>query len=460
MKMFTATAAGVFDHPLRVLALSLAVGVVLVSSASVGAQEAELRPLEPAAEDTTLDADSEEYVGRPLAEERWQDREYGLSLRLPVGVRTASRTADDYQLRVADNDEMFLISVAVRRSRQALEIMDVVVHAQTQILGIHRSSELVDQYALDIEDARLGVLLYRLPHSNDDDAFHGQAIVQIDRHTFAFIEANSEWRHVAEVRPTFEAMVRTLELRGLQELQEQRARELRRTQAWRGELSLKELHEALIAEQTFRIVSEGEDIGWMRVEQEHVEEQSKPGIRVTVQSRVVTPQLNVDSRAVFFASDDEAMELWEVRTTHRPRDRGRGEEQTFVETGIRAGEDITITYDEPLDSRRKELKRPEEGYVPLAETWVLPQVLPNDVPATYGFYSYNPNEQALTYRTEEVAPLLSGYQVSTRLRPNAPALEAEFDSSRRMQSKQLSPQQSLVPATPEEIARRWRSGLR
>lgn len=455
----SASASGSFIQLLRAVPLALAL-LGLGLSTAAGQQQAEPQPLEPAPEDTTLDADSDDYVGRPLADELWRDREYGIAMRLPVGVRTVSRTADEYQLRVADDDETFLITVAVKRSRQALAIMDVVARAQTQILGIHRSSELVDQYALDIENTRLGVMIYRLPHSDKDDAFHGQAIVQLDRNTFAFIEANSEWRHVEEVRPTFEAMIRTLELRGLEELEQQREREIQRTEQWRRELKIEELHEALIPQQTFRIVSEDEDIGWMRVEQEQVEQQGKPGIQVTVQSRVMTPQLNVDSRAVFFSSDDDTMELWEVRTTHRPRQTGREQEQTYVETGIRAGSDITITYDEPLDSDRKELKQPAVGYVPLAETWVLPQVLPNDVPATYGFYSYNPNERVVTYRTEQVVPMLNGYELNTRLRPSSPELQAEFDAERRMQRKQLSPKQHLVPATPEEIARRWRGSQR
>ncbi|MEX2673633.1 MAG: hypothetical protein WD294_16155 [Phycisphaeraceae bacterium] len=398
----------------------------------------------------------EEYQGRPLAEDRWLDNEYGVSLRLPVGVRTVRRTGDSYQLRAADEEDMFAMGVVVKQSRRELRMTDVMAQAKTQVAGVHRTTELLEEYAMEVGGVDIGVVMFRLPDTEQDDAFFGQALVQIDPSTFAIIEISSSWGDADVVRPTFEAMIKTLELQGIDDLEEQRRKELERTQTWRRDLGITALHDALVEEQLFRIVEDGNDIGYMRMLQEQTEQNGKSGITVRVQSRVMISTFNIDSQAIFFASDDDTTELWEVRTTQRPQ-RGNGEEQTTVETGIRTGADIVVSHDRPLGSKRKELTRPPMGYVPLAETWVLPQVLPNDRPGTYGFYSYNPNEGGVTYRTEQVSPLLDGYTINSRLTPGGPELKATFDADRTMREKQLGPDRKLIPTTAQHINQLWRN---
>ncbi|RMD65938.1 MAG: hypothetical protein D6824_01745 [Planctomycetota bacterium] len=94
----------------------------------------------------------------------------------------------------------------------------------------------------------------------------------------------------------------------------------------------------------------------------------------------------VDSQSLFFLSFDRSREAWVVRMTVRQGDR----RANWTETGVREGDDIKVTADQPGSTPLlKHWKKPPQAYLSQVEVYLLPRILASKgVEASFGFYRY------------------------------------------------------------------------
>jgi len=420
---------------------------------------------------------------RPLGEQREYDRAWGLSLRPPQGTRVLRRTADDYLMRIEDEDGTFRLFLSVKRLKRPLTITQVLDAWQEQISRVHPTTRQGGRRELKVADRPAGVVYADVPRTRGEGRMVlGHGYVQMAPDTFALLEIESPIEHRPMATATFEAVLSTLELGGIEQVEADRTAAAQRALELHEKLTPKALHASLIEEQIFRIVeseagrSKGKDIGWMRVRQTVSERVEKRGVFVEVRARVFIEDQIYDSQAGYFVSDDRTYEDWSVKTTQRtnaraprpsatrPRDRTSrpaldDPTPTTTETGIRTSGAIEVRIDSPgRGAQTFSLTPPPTAYLSQAEAWLLPQIVPPDQPVTYGFYWYSPNHQKLVYRTDQVVPALDRFTLISRPAPNDPELRATYRGDRTLIEKNLSPTRKLVPTTAEQLRRIWPEG--
>lgn len=423
-------------------------------------------------------------TARPLSETREQERAWGLSLRPPQGTRVLRRTADDYLMRIEDEEGQFRIFLSVKRLKRAISIPQVLEAWQEQVSKVHETAQPLDRRELQVANRPAGVVYVEVPRTRGDGrVLLGQGYVQMTPDTFALLEVESPIEHRALASATFEAVLASVELAGVEQVEAERMAASQRAIEFQQALTPALLREALIEQQIFRIVETAEgggargskpnDVGWMRVRQGTAERVEKPGVYVEVQARIFIEDQVYDSLAGYFWADDGTYEDWSVKTTQRPagksprrkpdnrRPGGLSDDTTptATETGIRTGETIELRIDrQGSGAQTFSLTAPPTAYLSQAHAWLLPQIVPADQPATYGFYWYSSNQQKLVYRTDQVIPALDRFTLITRLAPNDPELRATYTSERTLIEKHLSATRKLVPTTPEQLRRIWPRG--
>lgn len=414
-------------------------------------------------------AAADEDKGRQLDETRWRDQAYGLSLRPPLGSRLIEQTGDAYLVRILDQQGRFQMAASVKRSRQRLTMDAVVGSISMQLKSAQPSAKKSDpvRQKVDGHDATVMYFTYPQP-AKGPDAIIGYCMVQMDAQSFAILELQCSADHAEQHIPTFERVIGSVEFTDQKELAKRREEAIERASQWlsrtRSPQRMKQLREQLREQQYFRILDGTKDIGYMRIRQAtetiDLARKKQPGIRVEIQSRLVKQnRTTIDTLAKFFLADDDTTELWTVTTTLRQPAPNRPEpiKQTFTETGLRSGTNINITVNGPRGADQLRFNRPKRGYLSQVEAKLLPQIMPTDRAATYGFYWYNSATNKLTYRTEQVTPALSGFVITTRLGPNAPALRATYDGNRRLVEQQLSATRKLVATDKQTIMRLWQN---
>jgi hypothetical protein len=394
-----------------------------------------------------------------LADEVWEDRAYGIRVRLPVDVTAKSQTGDDYLLRAADQHGQFTLALAVKRSNSILTLAKVADSARKQILSVQGTSDILEERNAAIM-GRPGVVIHaRMPLTTTGEQLLSQAIVQLDGQTFAVLEGRTAFGNRTNFQPVFDAVVASMEMDDPKVLDQRRQETLTAGHEWRTRVGIKALQTALLPEQLYRLVKDGQDIGYVRMRQGRGQREGFQGFEVEVQTRIVSGADNIDSLARFFLSDDDRAEFWTITTTKRPAAAAPAGAAagalTFVETGIRTDDEILISTDGPPGHKKNRLARPPVGYLSQVEAALLPQILPIDRPATYGFYFYNARDGRLTFRTDQVTPALTGFGLSTRLSPNDAPIRSMYTAQRVLVEKELGPGEKQLPTTAQELQRLW-----
>jgi hypothetical protein len=403
---------------------------------------------------------------RPLTDQRWHDRAYGLSFLVPQDMRVVSRTADTAAARVEDERRQLSISLHVKRSRSILTLKQVAQEAREQILSrISVNHILEEKTNLTLAGQPAATLYAQTKNGEGEDILLGQAILQLDPQTFAVMEVTSALKDYVPAHDTFEAVLASMQRMNPEQIAQQRAEQIKLGVEWRTELRSEQIHKALIPEQWFRILEGDKDLGYMRVRQNKANQAGKSGVAVEIQSRLAAGPHYYDTLAASFLADDDSVEMWKVTTTRRsiasrPNADAKAksqQEETYVETGVRAGEQITVNFDGPRQADKRKYARPEKGYLAQVEAWLLPQLLPIDRPGTYGFYFYASNNNAVGFRTDTVTPTLTGFTIATRLSPNDPELKATYNAKRQLIEKQLGEGRRLAPTSAAMIQQLWKN---
>ena len=412
-------------------------------------------------------------AGRELAEQREVDESWGLSLRPPVGTRVVRRTADRYLMRILDDDEKFQLLVSVRRSTRPVTIAEVFKAAEADLRRIHETTRRLDRRDLEIDGRAGGLVYFDMPQTRGDGRLLlGQAFVQLAPDTLGLLEIEADMQDRAMAAATFESVLGSLEL-DLEEVAAERMAAAQAASVFQAGLDRPTVHGSLIEQQLFRIVDlpargAGEperDIGWMRIRQGEAERVGNHGVAVEVQARFFIEDKTYDSLAVYFVSDDGRYEDWSIKTTQRGvaarpgRQRDGESTPTDIETGIRTGSTIDVRIERDGGAvQTLSFTRPEAAYLPQAHAWLLPQLLPADEPAVYGFYWYNSAHRKLVYRTDEIVPALDRFTLITHPAPSDPELRATYGADRQLIEKSLSATRKLIPTTAAELRVKWPRG--
>lgn len=394
---------------------------------------------------------------RELSKTRWRERAYGISLRPPVGTKMLQQTADQLLLRIADQEGAFTMSVDVKHARKPLKLKEVIGAAQRQMFRAQPVTEVLEIKIRKIAGRPGAVLYFRVPQADGHDALVAQALIHFAKKRIAVIDLKTPFKRREDFRPMFEAVLDTVKIVDPDVLNQRREAALERGRQWRRGLTLEQIHEALREEYYYRLIESGKDIGYIHVREYQTHAKGKPGVAIDVRSWIHLDKWTIHSVAHYFLSDDATRELWTIKTTRWPRGASSSStrSRTFTETGVRAGDRITVTIAGPAGHQVHKYTKPEVSYLSQVEARLMPRLLPVNHPATYAFYWYNSSKGAVTLRTDRVTPMLTGYTITTRPTPNAPAQTSAYTGDGRLREKRLPGDRKLIPADEQMIRKLW-----
>lgn len=398
--------------------------------------------------------------GSLLATERWREHSYGVSLRPPLGSRLLSRTADDAVVRIYGR-EGYTIRLYIKKSTIDLDIQDLVPQAIHQLGGAYPSATILEQKQIESSGLPGAVIYFRIPDRKRGAWVMAQAFVGLNTRAFVMLQLEVDAGQFNSIRPTFEAVLDSLEAQDPKDLDRLRAEQIEAGRAWREPLSARHLHKAIQPEQWLRITGKDADIGYMHIQQKTATEMGQRGVQVDIRSRIHLGDKSYDSISNFFVSDDNAHEFWSIRATVRTRNQPRGSPQassSWAETGVRSNDKITVSLEKPTGIEEHHWQRPLQGYLSQVELHMFDQLAAGHRDSKeMGFYAYYPRQQKLVYRTTQVESAPGGsFTIRTRPSPDQEQQVSHYDAQGRLVKRLLPEGRLILPATKQELALKWR----
>lgn len=426
-----------------------------------------------------------------LSADRWSEQSIGLSLRPPLGARLETTTGDEAVLRIT-GENRYQITVSIKRIQQNVAFLTLQQSVLKDVLNAQPSAEVKRQKEIQLELGEAAALYFVIPPQGKQKQpwALGQALVQVDSRTIVLLRLDTLAQQLDEVAPILEAMLHSLRIEDPKALAEKRKQQSEAGNRWHKAVTMDQRRSALIPEQWFRVLQDGKDVGWMRVDQYAITAQdlkggndkrkltspvTQPGIAVRIQARVLVGANAVDSLSEFYLSDDQASEIWSIRTTMRSKNEGtsaaaapgkdaKGKQLapqaiTATETGVRTGDEINIRRETPEDSsnQRYQLPRENEGYyVPQLDLHLLGQIIPRQA-GEVGFYAYFPGAAKMSFRTETFSVDGEGnLMIRSRPTPSQGEQISKYDRAGRLLERTLPGGQQLIPTTPQKLGQLWK----
>jgi YD repeat-containing protein len=398
---------------------------------------------------------------RELADERWTDQAYGLSLRPPIGTRLVQDATDEYLLRVIDDENRFAIGLKISEAGQQMSLQQIVETAEKQIREAQELTRTISKRITELAGRDAAIVYFQGPNAAGLPWLIGQAIVPIDGRNYAIIEIRCLYQFAGSYRPVFEAVLGSLQIADQRELARQRAQAIERGEQWLRSITIKDRHAALVDQQYYRVIENRRDVGYIRIRQaaedRPVAGESQHGIEVEIRMRMREGRLIADTSASMFLSDDQFTEIWEITTTYRrplaPEDEVA--QRTFVESGLRRGNRIEVRLARANEDETQTYERPAQGYLSLVDAQLIGQLLPRDRAGRYGFYWFNRQSATMTFRTDQVIPALSGYRLITRSAPNARPISSAYDADGNLLERNLTDGRRMIATDPQTILQIW-----
>lgn len=400
-----------------------------------------------------------------LATQRWHENATGLSLLPPRGAQQIDLTASGGLVRFVHPDG-FAIRVAMIEHELDLNLNSIKDAAFVELQMGARFVELIEESAPKYSghDARLAYL-----RSTARDAaitILGRAYVRIDERTIASIHLETSEQQFPAARATFEAVLESLQFADPTELAKVRMAWIRAGERWKSGLDRELLKKAMVAEQWFRVLEQGEDVGYTRIRHSLDTMLDLPGIKIEVDSRIVVGKDTYDTVSFFWESDDAKSELWSIRTARRslaaphpatPANVPPPPPAVVEETGLRSPDgNINVERRAPGKVDKFQWGVPRSGYASQVETHLIPTLVPRDGQQDLGFYAYSSNDTNLALRTLQVFPQQDGtYVVRERPAPDRAELVSTYDNRGRLVRRQMADGRLIVPATPEQMKKIW-----
>lgn len=436
-----------------------------------------------------------------LATDRWQDLAYGLSIRPPIGAIKTPWPIGTIRMRFLGSGG-YTIDLFVRSKRERnKDAIDpsafIVAHTDTVVDEFHwqintgegdvtlervetiaqKAMELVDPTAVMIDRTDLkpdgraaSVVYFKLsPRGTSSqkktvgDWVLGQAFMELKRNTFVVLRLQVDHAVFQNIRPIFEAMVRSIRLEDRRQLGIRRKQWIDRGRMWLELLDRKRLHQPAQTEQYFRIKRDKTDIGYIRLRRRDAREMQMPGIGIEIVASVNRSDKVYESQTQMFLSTDGEHEIWSIKTQARPLGpagravaaSGQGE-MARQETGVRSRDMIEITRDGPMGPMTRSWSRPPHAYISQVELQLIEPLLPRRQRQRMAFYAYHPDTGRVTMHTIRIVPTRDGtYQVYSRASLDHPDVISTYGPDGNLIHRNLPGGIVVEPATPQQIKRIW-----
>ena len=399
-----------------------------------------------------------------LSDQTWQEQTYGVSLRPPLGSKLYELSADDAVLRIV-GDPGYSIKVSVKQSSKEITLAMIRRIAIDQLGTIQPQATILGDQVIRPAGLPGSLLYFRFTDNQRKTWVLGQAFVQLNPNTVLVLQLDIGDSGFQGVRPIFEAVVNSVNVQDVKKLDEQNEVLIEAGQTWYETVEASRIEHLLVPEQWFRIVHESKDVGYMRIRQHKDSVMQKAGLRVDIQARVQVKDEYFDSLSNFFVSDDRKQEIWSIRTTRRPAHPGarpaqkvlEGGNDSWVETGLRDDELITVTRQHPGGRREHQWKKPPTGYLSQVEVHLLPAHMLTAPEGQMGFYAYFPTDGKVTLRTEHIQRGGDAVlKVTTKPAPGRGHQVSHYDSRGGLVKRELPDGRTILPATFREISARWK----
>ena len=414
-------------------------------------------------------------TGDPLAQHRWQDEAYGLSLRPPAGVTEIPGVGGDVAVRFKLG-ESYQIKVAIQNTEDPVELAELKKRGITKFAFVQPSASILTDEVTTVAGRPAVRVIYQVP-GKVQPWILSQTLMQIDPTIFAVFEIEADKAVYDANRDVFQAVFDSVQLADPEELNRMRQAQLAAGQAWLSSFTIEQLKAMAPPELWLRVIKDGKDVGYTRIQASDAKMLGDNGLRVVVQAHVVANNAAFDTISDFFRSDGDRTEVWEIRTTKRtidsprqglPSNAPKRRAQTWAETGLRAGGQITVNREIPTrvdlavggegQTKRDDAKwtTPPTAYVSQADLHVIYSLLPADRPQTLAFYAYHPASHKLVLRTLRVEPLANGaYRVHERMPPTFRPQVSTYNANGQLVQRVLGDGSIIMPATADQIKQIW-----
>jgi len=412
-------------------------------------------------------------VDKILSNKRWQEQSVGLSFLIPKEAKQVP-VAEPNVAGVFLGNPGYRLKVSLKRSPEAVSASAMGKFALVQFFETYPSAVVLSHQTVRCSGSAGTLSFFKVSGGDEGPAIvQGQLILQVgaDYKTFAVMTMISDAKFYDQVRPILESIAHSVKTADPKELDEYRSKLITRAKEWHQRIKASQRHAVLSKEPLLmRVIKDGKDLGFMRVDQYltteeqwrvrrtaisagrkpiQVEAKGRAGIAIEVRSRLYQDQANagrrthvVDSSSQFFLSDDGNFEMWSLISTIRPLQaaapvpgaqgvRGAGRrggppaargqnEVTASETGVREGNEITVTRqspeagitpdlwelpkDEPKDFQGQPEDQEAYCYIPQVDLYLLGKLLPRKN-VELGFYTYIPGAGRtgkVSLRTERI----------------------------------------------------------
>ncbi|MEM0982619.1 MAG: hypothetical protein AAGI17_01570 [Planctomycetota bacterium] len=163
----------------------------------------------------------------------------------------------------------------------------------------------------------------------------------------------------------------------------------------------------------------------------------------------------VDSRAVYFLSEDSTEELWTANNAIRLPEQ---EPDAWIEVGGRSGDTMTISV--TRGSASPVYVRPKiqgEGYASRVESFLLPELIhAAGLSGVHGFYSYDQSAETIRLRTDTITRSEDGAMTIKTVRAGGAEQVTQLDAQGRVTQTVLASGLVWEAITLDELLALWR----
>lgn len=380
----------------------------------------------------------------------WVDPVFGLSLVPPESaeVRTRPGNRELVRFTVPTGEQ---IVVRIKENRYKLSLAELFKRQRAELLAAVLNLIEVDEDDVlrKIDGREAAVRYYLLDQKDRADEALAIALVPLDAERFLDIRGIGTAQDFERLRAMFERTLATLRTPDLRALYRQRLIWLRRGDAMIDGVTSLELLERFQGEQWFRMLSDGEDVGFERVRIDRGQEMGVEGLRVRIDRTLRGTTSRRDRASAYFVSLDRREAFWSTRVTRRfgraMQGTPGGRAQSWSETGLRGptrvSEDLTInrinaTRELPTgEVDRETWPTPGNAYATVAERRLLlahraRQLARGEAAEKLAFYGYDEDSFAVTLQTADPVERSDGrIELHVRSSPEQPVERWVFDAA-------------------------------
>lgn len=446
----------------------------------------------------------------------FESRSGGISLQPPVGGRTIARPGDAEIVRFvyeADAAALIVTSTTLQQPRPltALTRPDAPAEGMLELAAAdlrrtHPAAQIVRQDLTNVGDGSVGMLVARYTVGTNS-FLSQQAIVQASDqlyYTLTYVTPGARPDAANDdVDPsersavdTFGAVLDSVRLLDRSQIKLDQDQRLYRTRAFYVNLSQQRLEAALLPQQWFRILKDGQDIGYLYTVEERAKLGGAPSVKVGLRSRTFDEQKRqVDAEAWLQMSADRKDEQWSrlsvvtdgKKKTHATEigtsDQAtrvvaerleRDQQVAGVKPGLRMVDEypLTVKYTASTGAPEPVERRLPPWYAPQALGHLLPRLLPLGERKGYLFATYVSERREVMMRYVDVLPERQVTFAGRTLRATPveekigldgyPTTHFIDEAGRYLGSESTFPDEagkpltiSYVATTAEELGKRW-----